>query len=230
MLDVVVIGEAPALTSRGAPLGADGSGVVCGGNEQRSASRRKPTRWAGGGPHHLARSARIDERRESGAENSCCPGWGARHNRPLGKLGPHACVWRVVRAWCAHQANSVCDCAHFAQCAVMLNRRSRFTPARLRDGRAQRADIAVAGVADEAVGSFIADGASGGQHAPTPGHRISRWCRDSGRRSDKASARPFALWRGGTRDEVAACKPQAGERVYAGQRSGAAAAGQQVRR
>jgi len=38
------------------------------------------------------------------------------------------------------------------------------------------------------------------------------------------------LWRGGAPNTVAACKPQAGERLFAGQRSGAAAAGQEQQR
>jgi len=46
----------------------------------------------------------------------------------------------------------------------MFNR-LRFTPARLCARRARRGDLALSGVAAEAVGSFTADGAGGGQRA-----------------------------------------------------------------
>ena len=54
----------------------------------------------------------------------------------------------------------------------------------------------------------MADGVGGGQHAQKPGQRRSGQCGDSVCQCDKASARPFALWRGVTRDAVAACEPQ----------------------
>ena len=94
----------------GSPLGADGA--------------RALVRARAGGPWHVPHAAtaqpwpRWDADEQAGCAARCvlAGGRGARHNRPLGELGP-----RTARAWCAHQAKSVCGCAHFAQCAVMLN-------------------------------------------------------------------------------------------------------------
>ena len=81
-------------------------------------------------------------------------------------------------------------------------------------------------VADGAVSE--ADGAGGGQHAPRLGKaKKSALAR---RRSQERQSQWRSLWRGGAPDTAAACKPQAGERHFAGQRSGAAAAEQEVRR
>ncbi len=70
----------------------------------------------------------------------------------------------------------------------------------------------------------MADGAGGGQHALVLEQRRSSQCRDSVCQCDKASARPFALWRGGTHDTVAACEPQGLDAKHEA-RSGEGAAG-----
>ena len=62
----------------------------------------------------------------------------------------------------------------------MLNRRSRFSPdQRSCYGRASASDWMPVQPRKPWVG-FMADGAVGGQHAPTPEQRRSRCCRDSG--------------------------------------------------
>ena len=81
------------------------------------------------------------------------------------------------------------------------------------------------GVADGAASE--AGGAGGGQHAPRPAKSKSRRWRDGDSRREKSVAQPLAWW---STDTVAAGKPQAGERPFAGQRSGVAAAGWEVRR
>lgn len=77
------------------------------------------------------------------------------------------------------------------------------------------------GVAAGAVGGFIADGVSGGQHATRLAKGKSRRWRDGGSGTHKASARPFALWRGSVSDAVARGGAQAGERFFAGLRRAA---------
>ena len=74
----------------------------------------------------------------------------------------------------------------------MFNR-LRFTPARPVCSRATRADQVFPDVADGAVGSFIADGADGGQHATQPAQGKSRRWRDGGSESDKAVTRPYRV-------------------------------------
>jgi hypothetical protein len=66
----------------GSPSGADGSEVAEAGTS--SAARAAAGRPAGRAGHqrHLARSARINSLSNAN-RNSRCPGWGARHNRPL---------------------------------------------------------------------------------------------------------------------------------------------------
>jgi hypothetical protein len=62
-----------------------------GGNEQRSASRRRQTAGRAGDQRHLARSARINSLSKAN-RHSRCPGWGARHNRPLPEPAGRAAV------------------------------------------------------------------------------------------------------------------------------------------
>ena len=57
-----------------------------------------------------------------------------------------------------------------------------------------RADERRTGVAAEAVGSFIADGAGGGQYATKPAKGKSRRWQDGNSRSDKAVARSATAW------------------------------------
>ena len=106
----------------------------------------------------------------------------------------------------------------------MFNR-LRFTPARLCARRARRGDLALSGVAGEAVGSFTADGADGGQVAPRQTTcKSRRWRHGDGRRHE-AVTQPYRVTarhsrRGGSDGaglaglSASAVTERAGERVH----------------
>jgi len=210
-------------------LGADGQRGCRGGNEQRSASRRRQTRWVGGEPHSTLRAAPdwtnalarerecADQAVEQRARSGRCGSWtgaqditdhyanpkGAkryRHRAELAKRMPVLCIMRgYVQSLAIYPRPAFVPGARAPLTGVhRRSRRSRgpalWPTAQSAGSTRRRLDSAEAVNAGTTFAS-----------------------------ADKASARPFALWRGGTRDAAAACEPQGLDAQHEA-RSGEAAA------
>ena len=145
-------------------MGADGQRGCRGGNEQRSCEPPQADAPGGRGDH-TPPCARAPDQTNALARKRECANQAVEQRARSGRCGSWTGAQDITGHWAnpqgaeakpqrrAHQANLVCDCARFAQCAVMLNR-LRFTPGqRSCHGRASAPDWCCSpGASDEAVG------------------------------------------------------------------------------